>query len=247
MDPIEGIVVTLALSKVFAFRVQISSQLEHFKLMSFDLKQIESIDKGRQLSVSGYIHEQEKNCKIHIPQGLILLCILFYGNDVDEWDPEFVGKFMQLSNRTITNNSWSMSCAYCKRIIKCGRFQWKFRIDECGNGSMFDGKFMIGIWKIKDKKPLTNTYFTVGGNQGYGFDPCDTVLTEKESGRTIGRKYGTQCKNGTIIEMILDLNDLTLRYIMDGVDYGKAFDVERCEYRAAVYLMADGDSITLLE
>ena len=47
--------------------------------------------------------------------------------------------------------------------------------------------------------------------------------------------------------MILDLNKLKLSFIIDGVDYGTAFDVEKCKYRAAVFLRNKGDSVTILE
>ena len=47
--------------------------------------------------------------------------------------------------------------------------------------------------------------------------------------------------------MILDLNQFALSFIIDGVDYGKAFDVEQCQYRAAFYLLLKGDSVTLLQ
>ena len=47
--------------------------------------------------------------------------------------------------------------------------------------------------------------------------------------------------------MILDLDELTLSYNIDGKDYGKAFDVEKSKYRAAVYLYNKGATVTLLE
>ncbi len=46
--------------------------------------------------------------------------------------------------------------------------------------------------------------------------------------------------------MIVDCNKQELKYIINGVDYGKAFDIENKKYRAAVNLYEGGDSIRLL-
>ena len=96
-----------------------------------------------------------------------------------------------------------------------------------------------------DEEPPTESYFTEYG-KGYGFDPVGAILTNREGHTDDTLKYGVKCKNGTIIEMILNLNELTLSYKIDGKSYGKAFDVEKHGYRAAVYMMEINDSITLL-
>ena len=60
-------------------------------------------------------------------------------------------------------------------------------------------------------------------------------------------KYGIPCVEGDIIEMELDLNNLTIKYIINGKDYGIAFNnIENCNYRAAVTIDGGGSSITLL-
>ena len=50
--------------------------------------------------------------------------------------------------------------------------------------------------------------------------------------RTLDIKY----KNGDIIEMILDLNHLTLSYKVNDKEYNAVFEIEKGEYRAAVTL-----------
>lgn len=62
----------------------------------------------------------------------------------------------------------------------------------------------------------------------------------------LGKEYGVNPKNGSIIEMILDLDNLTLSYIIDGKDYGKAFDIEKGKYRLGLYMRVEGDSLTLM-
>ena len=46
--------------------------------------------------------------------------------------------------------------------------------------------------------------------------------------------YGADCNTNGVIMMTLDLNKLSLSYSINGCDYGKAFDVENTQYRAAI-------------
>ena len=89
-----------------------------------------------------------------------------------------------------------------------------------------------------------NTWFTQGGFDA-DMDFLKTACLTDEYGYGLGSKYGINPPNGSIIEMILDLNNLTLSFIIDDKDYGKAFDVENGKYRAAIFFKK-GDAITLL-
>ena len=54
------------------------------------------------------------------------------------------------------------------------------------------------------------------------------------------REYTTrEFQDGDIVEMILDLNNLSLEYVVDGINHGKAFDIEETEYVAVVSLSRD--------
>ena len=111
---------------------------------------------------------------------------------------------------------------------------------------------MIGIWKQQNntKPPLTtffsNKYCDVDNNKGYGLEITSAKLTDA-NGYVIGDSYGVQCVNGTMIEMILDMDELALSFAIDNKDYGKALNVEEAKYRAAVCMLQPNDSITLLE
>ena len=60
------------------------------------------------------------------------------------------------------------------------------------------------------------------------------------------RDYGRTCVDGDIVEMILNLYDLTLSYKINNKDYSKAFDVEKTSYRAAISSYYKNDKFTLL-
>ena len=214
-----------------------------------NLRELNIIKIERQMIVYGFIHRFESKNKQEIPEGIILVCVLFYGNGADEWDLEQISDYMTLSDRTITQSENHLASSYCKNIIESGIFSWKFRIEDNSNGTDWEGggKFMIGIWKVKDKEPVKDTYFTRGGGvKGYGFEPNGAILTNDNGNVDDALEYVRRCRKGIVIEMILNLDELVLSFKIDGEDYGKAFDVEGCKYRAAVYMLEKNDSITLL-
>ena len=59
-------------------------------------------------------------------------------------------------------------------------------------------------------------------------------------------KYGIVCKNGDTVEMILDLNELTLSFKVNDTDYSTAYEVEKTSYIAVATLVNAESKITLL-
>merc|ERR1712154_752712 len=101
-------------------------------------------------------------------------------------------------------------------------------------------KSLIGIM-MGDNLCYGKKYFTAG--DGYGFvGSASQIVTD---GGSSAKKYGEKLeKVGNVIEVILELNDVdgnTLSYVINGKDYGKAFDIPPCKggydwcgYRLAV-------------
>ena len=46
--------------------------------------------------------------------------------------------------------------------------------------------------------------------------------------------------------MELNMNKLYVKYIINGKDYGKAFDVKRGGYKAAIYLYSPGNKLQIV-
>ena len=211
--------------------------------MAFSLKNVADIDKERQITVFGYLREQGRVNKLEIIKGIALICILFYGNDSDEWDPKCIHLSVTLTEKVITNRYEVFTNSYCQRICESGRFKWKFEMRGCKNPNK---SFMIGIRMVEGTEiPPLDTFFSCAA-KGYGFSALGGVLTDNE-GFAVGRKYGIVCDDGAIIEMILDLDKLILSYVINGIDYGKAFNVKKSKYRAAVYMRSKGSTVTLLQ
>ena len=66
-------------------------------------------------------------------------------------------------------------------------------------------------------------------------------------GATRYPRYGIKCADGDEIEMIVDFNALTIKYIIQGVDYGIAYkDIPVGKYRPLVHLHRAGACVQLL-
>ena len=118
-------------------------------MMAFNPQNIPKVDHDRQCSVYGYIHQYEKSNQLIIPKGIILVLILFYGNDTDEWDPKYIGVYMKLSGKTLTQESDGRVSSYGTRIIESGIFKWRLKVNECVS-SVTTG-FMLGCRRVKSR------------------------------------------------------------------------------------------------
>ena len=200
-------------------------------------------------TVFGYIRRIEKELFSSdfgaIPNGIVLICILFYGHIPDEFDPKHIGPGLILHEQTISSRGYGGGSAFLKRTLESGHHEWRFRIDK---RKIDIQSIVFGIWRIqKDEDPPIHTWFTNGGNKGYCFNAVYSQIGDIKSGFTIGTKYGVRCNEGDVIEMILDFDDLSLSFRINGTDYGKAFDIKQNKYRAAVFLKQMGDTVRLLQ
>ena len=131
-------------------------------------------------------------------------------------------------------------------IIEYGIHEWSFKLDKVKIEN--DWRSTIGLWRIQESNkslPL-NTVYCDGMAKGYGFIPGEARLIGTHNGRASGPEYGKVCNQGTIIDMIVDMNKLELSYRINGKKYGKAYDITEDKYRAAVNMYDNGDMITLL-
>ena len=81
--------------------------------------------------------------------------------------------------------------------------------------------------------------FTIGGF-------CYAISHGKKESWDGEEEYGSVCKNGDVVTMVVDLNKMNLRYSVNDVCYGKAFDIDKDSYRVAVFMYEKANSIQLL-
>eukprot|EP01083_Nonionella_stella_P136182 414241_1 len=222
--------------------------------MSLDFKRIKDANRKSTHVVDGYIRILQRSLSSHslyhdsTPQIINHICLCFY-YQYDEFDETCIAGCLTLLGNTLTHSASSVQgSALLKNVISEGQHHWRFKLGRCSNWTL------IGLWKPKNKSKRAldlNTYFTDGGESyGYAYISCNGRLASLDSGDWAGnsREYGPfKPKEGDTVEMCVNFDTLELRYIVNGQDFGVAFKIEKTEYRAAVNMYYQDDSITLLD
>ena len=137
--------------------------------------------------------------------------------------------------------------AILKHITTTGIFKWSFKIIKIVEPEEWDD-FVIGIVRadVKDLKKVCEGFYgeydheAIGAGLNTGRGQLEIPPSYKHS------KYGIACKTNDMIEMELNMNEGYVKYIINGKDYGKAFDAKEKSYRAVVYMYKQGDKLQLL-
>ena len=210
-----------------------------------DLSHVKSIHARIQLIVYGYFREHRQflfgnDESVAVPPLIIHICLLFYYYDT--WDKQYIGKELQIDadNPDIVrypdgNNTHMYNSAFLTRVCDSndgGIYYWKFKLI-----SMQCVWNIIGVWKVEENKiPPRNTYFTNGKDVAYGLCLTNGKLVKVATGGSTNKLYADPIKANDIIEMYLDFDNMELRFTINNKDYGKAFDIAKSKYRAAICL-----------
>eukprot|EP01084_Bolivina_argentea_P060355 110273_1 len=153
----------------------------------------------------------------------------------------------------------ALTSSYLTMIIENDKiFKWRFKIKSIKKGidSPMDDAIVIGIVNCEnyeecmdDPTYLKLSFFPIFS--GYGFSLGEAVITDEgctyedpEVSKQF--RYGVKCKTNDIVEMELNMKTLQLKYMINGIDYGTAFNVQKGRYKAAVAIWNKGDSVKLL-
>ena len=155
--------------------------------------------------------------------------------DVTFQDDRVVAGFAGLQSVYINQRN-----VYLNNIASRGIHTWKFKMIQRSSLKSTDlyklfNYANVGIFKTKYEMRLAGKFYTASEDDkivtGYGID-----FAGYATGR-IGKRrkhYGFKMEDQDIIEMKLNMTELTLSIIAKGTDYGKIFDIEDTEYRAVV-------------
>eukprot|EP01084_Bolivina_argentea_P000935 1710_1 len=195
----------------------------------------------------------QNNSYYNIPEDLIYICAC-YLYIRDEWDLKHNDIIVYNHNTIYHTSNWCWNTAVGKTICtKDNIYEWKLQITKVTGISRSSWHFLVGVLKNEYSNEYTkgqNVFFTKKQTSkhgklatsheigGYGFVAALAKLTTHGQG---GKQYGKKFTDvGQTINVILDLKQNTLSYKIDGIDYGKAFDVhDGCEYRLAVSIAND--------
>eukprot|EP01084_Bolivina_argentea_P070491 128161_1 len=204
--------------------------------MSFPFKKIKNIDTKSKDIVFGYIKQHQSLLSNNIPLLINHMCLIYYFSS-DKFDQNCIGKDLSIINETcvsmVQGSLWQS--AILTRIINTGKYQWTFKIlanmqSECLNDFTIDiGITDTNAWceENQDKNTPQDTFFYERNDsyRSYAFNTCGHLYDPTlEEGYEILKMYAVKCKKDYIINMILDLDNLNLSYIINGHDYGVAFN-----------------------
>ena len=230
-------------------------------------ERLKRINNVTNLTVYGYLREHEKNIfgKLiesnpfyNFPELMHKICLVYYGM-MDEWDPNYIGRFHQLSKDglCIENTAKAQfSSSYGKLIAKSpGIYRWRFKLNYLPVLSYSYWTVILGVWKIKSAtKPVTGHHLasTAHGQGkwrwGYAFDVMNGTLVDAVgTNAKEGGYYGRKCVTDDIIEIVLDLKDeFSIRFNISGEQGKIAYTVEDTEYRVAVSTYYKGGIVEML-
>ena len=137
--------------------------------------------------------------------------------------------------------------AFLSNVVNEGVHEWRFKIEN-----QF-GLMYIGIWKTKydemeaiDSRMHDHTKYNndavYGLNLSWGKLRGDLTNSEYKTADI----YCEKCGEGDTLDVVLDLNKYELKFCVNDVDHGKAFNVDpNMSYRAGVNLRSS-DCIRLI-
>lgn len=217
--------------------------------VSLDLKRYEMINLQTRDLVTGWIRTNSSNS---IPFCVNQICCIFFA-EFDDWDQNFMSDQFTIDpvNNKILHHSegqHGLYSAFLTNIASSGKHCWKFKIINWG-----DSNLMFGVWNLKSDTPKSqalSTYIGKTANTSYVFDYGFAELNkyDKNGIWTGAGTYGETVKVGSIIQMTLDLKDLTISYIINDEDYGVAFkEIEKSKYSAVITSYHGDNCVELLK
>ena len=222
--------------------------------MATDTKWLCVLEQKRHDTVIGWYRREIETIfgsDYYFPKEIISISISFYGNGVDTFDPECIADNYSLDRdiQEITNvGETKVANAFLKRIVDSKCHKWRFKMNRENKNE----QVMIGIWRVNEDKengmkpPPLNMIYTANGS-GYGYHATGMKLCDTPRSDTLSEYGSSFGKKDDIIDMILDFDNLSLSYFVNGVNQGKAFDIKQGRYRAVVLCYCKHDTVQILD
>ena len=144
------------------------------------------------------------------------------------------------TNIITTHAKMEYASTFIKNIIKYGKYMCKFKI----NSNITEWGIRFGIYKTNAGKPGMDTYSKTKKGCSYAFISHGYLESIDKPG-SAGNKYGRSLKKNDDIIMIIDLNNNELSYIINDINYGKAFNIQNTSYKIGICLHP-GNSVQLI-
>jgi len=192
-------------------------------------------------------------------QDLMHLITYFY-LPFDSWSRADASPFIQLSNNDTCIQNVCKRASYSPNksifgeteCVSPHKYEWTLEVVSNADTNV-KASNIIGIAKVNENKPMNAEMgFLDRPDAGFGLADgliamkgatnmglnifFNSLLSETDTSENYGTLFG---KSSDVMTVCLDMGKHTLSYRVNGVDYGKAFDVDSgCKYRLAVSLSA---------
>ena len=198
---------------------------------------------SRELLVWGYVREIEMEYKqMNIPFEINDI-IYLYQRFCDEWSKRYSNSTLVIDEKEDGNSvcfkNDEISTAFGEHVVEQDVFKWKLKVKRMMDVKYYSGYPFIGIMENNDNN--LSEYSADGGWSDCGYQLCagnnGLWCPTGERGTD-----GFECKwkkPGDILEIVLDLNERTVRFILNDEDCGVAFkDIKKTHYRLALTCQA---------
>lgn len=189
-----------------------------------------------ELIVWGYLHRHEKRrTSLNIPEDIKNMIFMFE-RVCDEWNKEYSHKKIKIDEimNTISIKNGRTRTAYGSLVAKHGIVAWRIKIISITLEQNLARSFpYVGI--IENKEKILKQYQTgcYWDDDGYQF--CGRFGYIRGMKIPNSSINATWYKEGDILEIILDLNEGTMRLMINDKDYGVVIaGILKKEYRLAI-------------
>ena len=213
-------------------------------MLSTDFARVKKdIDPRTEYLIFGFVHDAQRllssdTSYFNITDLITFVIAAFYFIK-NEWDEKLTSAYYKIEDDCLTvckkDYEWNHVNAYLKGVIDKGSHSWKFKVEnkEKDTNKWFD----LAIGVVDDTYDLIHD---VINDQDTWFCGSDS-----EKGGYI--KYGKRLEKDDIIEMIIDIDNKSLKYIINDADYGKAHDLkENTTYRPIIYMYCIGNALRII-
>ena len=214
----------------------------------FSRANIAKIPQTNKDFVFGYIRELFKQCNgYNLPQLIKYLCLLFWNDIIDEWDPQnkhssIIIDNIQNSVKMKSDYKYRYKSAYLSKTVSSGTHIWTFKYIIKATISS------IGIHKTNAKltiaRDMTNNKNDAKAVLIFGGSKKKGICKDRN-----GRIFGFECGGVETVKMKVDFKTLTLLYSIDtlnGGDFIEVTNIEKTEYRVGVTLRESNDEISVI-
>ena len=215
--------------------------------MALKPSKLKQIPQRKKDLAFGYLRENEHTIKSNYPQ-LIKYLVLIYSNAQDDFDPNTTHQSLEINGNIITSKQQGDHVSYLKNVVSEGIHIWKFQWSLDMSYTTFTDS-QIGVWNTKSGDPILKDVYVdcMDDDARTGY----IIITHGRSTDPAGdgrwsKEWFTKPESGSIIEMELDLNELTLKFKIDDEIRVEMKNIEKTSYRAVVGPHNKGETFTLL-